>query len=284
MIGRHREIGGMQVPTFIYGTAWKEERTAALVAQALVAGFRGLDTANQRRHYREDEVGRALAAASARGTVRREDVFLQTKFTFRPGQDHRLPYDPAAPIAEQVAQSFDSSLAHLGTEEIHSYLLHGPSQRRGLGAADVEAWRAMEALHDAGRARFLGISNVAPDQLEALLRIARVRPTFVQNRCYAALGWDALVRALCEREGVVYQGFSLLTANTRILRRSVVEDVARLHGRTSAQVVFRFALQLGMIPLTGTTDPRHMGEDLAVYEFELSVPELRAIERAALAS
>ena len=279
MIQRKREIAGSQVPTFIYGTAWKEERTAALVAHALAAGFRGLDTANQRRHYREADVGRALGAALADGSVRREDVFLQTKFTFRAGQDHRLPYDPAAPLTEQVAQSFNSSLAHLGVETIDSYVLHAPSQRRGLGAADAEAWRAMEALHDGGQTRFLGISNVAPDQLEALLRIARVRPTFVQNRCYAALGWDAPVRAVCDREGLVYQGFSLLTANYQTIRSSVVPEIARRHGRTPAQVIFRFALQLGMIPLTGTSAPRHMADDLAVYDFELAASEVSAVER-----
>lgn len=191
-----------------------------------------------------------------------------------------MPYDPAAPIARQVAESFESSLSHLGVDGVDSYLLHAPSQRRGLGAADIEAWGAMEALHDGGKTRFLGVSNVAPDQLTALLRRAQVRPTFVQNRCYAALGWDAAVRAICDLEGLVYQGFSLLTANDRILRASVVQEIARRHRRTSAQVVFRFALQVGMIPLTGTTNPRHMAEDLAVYEFELTAAEVKAIERA----
>ena len=97
MTERTRQIRGATVPTLLYGTAWKEERTADVVAQALRMGFRGLDTANQRRHYCEAEVGRALLAELQRGTLRREDVFVQTKFTFRRGQDHRLPYDPAAP-------------------------------------------------------------------------------------------------------------------------------------------------------------------------------------------
>jgi diketogulonate reductase-like aldo/keto reductase len=280
MIGRTRKIAGTHVPTFIYGTAWKQERTAGLVAQALTAGFRGLDTANQRKHYHEADVGRALLAAFARGTLRREDVFVQTKFTFLAAQDRRVPYDPAAPIAQQVAQSFHSSLSHLGVDRLDSYLLHGPSQSRGLSAADIEAWHAMETLHDAGKSRFLGVSNVAPDQLTALLRHARVRPTFVQNRCYASLGWDAAVRAICDREGLVYQGFSLLTANVESIRRPVIQDIARRHGRTPVQVVFRFAFQIGMIPLTGTTNPRHMADDLEVYEFELTAGEVKAIERA----
>ncbi len=273
-----RQIAGTQVPTFIYGTAWKEERTAALVAQALKAGFRAIDTANQRRHYREADVGRVLVAEFARGTPAREEVFVQTKFTFQAAQDHRIPYDPAASVARQVAQSFESSLSHLGVDWVDSYLLHGPSQRRGLGRADFEAWGAMEALHDDGRARLLGVSNVAPDQLTALLARARVRPTFVQNRCYASLGWDAAVRAICEQQGVIYQAFSLLTANGGVVRGSVVQEIARRHRRTPAQVVFRLALELGMIPLTGTTSPRHMAEDLDVYAFELAPAEVKAIE------
>lgn len=280
MTERIRQIRGATVPTLLYGTAWKEERTADVVAQALRMGFRGLDTANQPRHYREAEVGRALLAELERGMLRREDVFVQTKFTFQRGQDHRLPYDPAASVARQVEESFDSSLSHLGVDVVDSYLLHTPSLPQGLAAADIEAWRVMETLHDTGRARFIGVSNFAPDQLVALLRTARVRPTFVQNRCYASRGWDASVRAICTQEGITYQGFSLLTANQGVIRSSLVRDIARRHQRTPAQVILRFALQLGLIALTGTTNPQHVADDLAVYEFELTSAELKELERA----
>src|SRR6187399_2549777 len=128
-------IHGVRVPRFLYGTAWKEEETQRLTELALRQGFRGIDTANQRRHYHEAGVGQAIAAAVVSGLVSREDLFLQTKFTFRGGQDHRLPYDAAAPVATQVEQSFASSLTHLGVEKIDSYLLHGPTQRIGLAAA-----------------------------------------------------------------------------------------------------------------------------------------------------
>src|SRR6184192_2655620 len=161
MTERTLTIGGVRVPRFLYGTAWKEDETEQLTALALRQGFRGIDTANQRKHYHEAAVGRAINAAIQGGLVAREGLFLQTKFTFRPGQDHRLPYDPAAPIATQVEQSFASSLEHLSTEFIDSYLLHGPSRRVGLAPADWEAWRAMEAIHDGGRARLLGVSNAS---------------------------------------------------------------------------------------------------------------------------
>ena len=152
------------------GPPGRKQETERLTELALRQGFRGIDTANQRRHYDEAAVGRAVAASVAGGLLAREDVFLQTKFTFQRGQDHRLPYDPRAPIAVQVEQSFASSLEHLGTRVIDSYLLHGPSQPSGLAAADWEAWRAMEAIQESGRARLLGVSNVTLEQLEELCR------------------------------------------------------------------------------------------------------------------
>ncbi len=274
---------GVSVPRLLYGTAWKEERTQPLTELALRQGFRGIDTANQRRHYHEAAVGQAVAAAVASGLVARGDLFLQTKFTFRHGQDARLPYDPDAPIPVQVEQSFASSLEHLGTGVIDSYLLHGPSQRAGLARADWEAWRAMEALHDAGRARLLGVSNFSLEQLQRLCDGARIRPRFVQNRCYAARGWDRRVREFCAANGVVYQGFSLLTANRDALARPELAAIARRHGRTVNQVVFRFALEVGMVALTGTTSADHMRADLDVFAFRLAPEEVQRIERAGLA-
>src|SRR5947208_13417178 len=99
MSARTLSIEGVEVPRFLYGTAWKEDETRRLTGLALREGFRGIDTANQRRHYHEAAVGEAVGAAVAGGLVSRDDLFLQTKFTFRDGQDHRLPYDPTAPVA-----------------------------------------------------------------------------------------------------------------------------------------------------------------------------------------
>jgi len=266
------------VPAFLYGTAWKEDRTEDLVRQALAAGFRGLDTANQRRHYVEAAVGAAVAAVLGDGTITRADLFLQTKFTSVDGQDQRLPYDPRADPATQVAHSFRSSLEHLRTTYIDSYVLHGPSSRRGLTDEDWAVWQAMEALHHSGPARRLGVSNVSLEQLTTLHQGSRIKPAFVQNRCFAINGWDRDVRAFCARQGIVYQGFSLLTANPHALGSPAVVRAARRTGRTTAQVVFRFALQAGMLPLTGTSSPTHMREDLECAGFALEPAEVRAIE------
>lgn len=278
MADEYLSIDGVQVPRFLYGTAWKEDETKRLTGLALDNGFRGIDTANQRRHYHEAAVGQAVAAAIASGRVARKDLFLQTKFTFQRGQDHRLPYDPAAPIALQVEQSFASSLEHLDSETIDSYLLHGPSQGVGLGPDDWSAWRAMESIHASGRARLLGISNVNVEQLRALCQEARVRPRFVQNRCYASRGWDRQVRQFCTAHDIVYQGFSLLTANREVLAHAELARIARHHGCAAAQIVFRFAVDIGMLPLTGTTSAEHMRLDLAVADFRLEPDEVERIE------
>src|SRR5262249_6983830 len=126
MSERTLSIDGVRVPRFLYGTAWKEDQTQRLATMALEQGFRGIDTANQRKHYFEAAVGAAVQAALRDGVVTRDDLFLQTKFTFREGQDHRLPYDPASPVPKQVEQSFASSLEHLGVTMIDCYVLHGP--------------------------------------------------------------------------------------------------------------------------------------------------------------
>lgn len=265
------------LPSFLYGTAWKEDATERLTRLALEAGFRGIDTANQRKHYFEAGAGAAVKRAIDDGLVTRDELFLQTKFTYRDGQDHRLPYDPDADPATQVRQSFASSLEHLQVEAIDSYVLHGPQRRRGLTDADRETWRAMEALHVSGKTRFLGASNIALDQLEALVSFARVKPKFVQNRCYARTRWDAEVRAFCRAHDIVYQGFSLLTANVAELRSPRFREIVRRTGHTPAQIVFRFAMQAGMLPLTGTTDRGHMREDLGALDFELSAEDVQTM-------
>jgi len=264
-------------PTFMYGTAWKEERTEALVVQALAAGFRAIDTANQRKHYFEAGVGAALTAS---GLVR-DEVFIQTKFTHRPGQDDRLPYDEHAPIATQVEQSFASSLEHLGVSYVDSLVLHGPSTRVGLADDDVAAWRAMEGIAQRSGTRYLGASNVTAEQVAALVALSTVPVTFVQNRCYASRGWDAEVRAVCRQHGITYQAFSLLTANQRELKRPGIDEIMMRTEATREQVVFAFARQVGMLPLTGTSSAEHLAQDLEALRITLSPADIATIERIA---
>lgn len=265
------------LPAFLYGTAWKEERTAALTELALRMGFRGIDTANQRRHYFEAAVGEGLAAAYLAGVTTRAELFLQTKFTYRQGQDNRLPYDPGASLSIQVAQSLASSLEHLGTDYVDSYVLHGPSSGHDWTAADAEAWEAMRKERDAGRTRLLGVSNVSLRHLQQMEQTHEEIPAFVQNRCYARLGWDREIRRFCAGRGIIYQGFSLLTANRDMLRHPAVARIAARAGSDPAQIVFSFARAIGILPLTGTSDAGHMKQDLDSLEITLSVEEVNAI-------
>jgi diketogulonate reductase-like aldo/keto reductase len=263
--------------SFIYGTAWKKDATADLVQTAVKAGFKAIDTANQPKHYSEALVGDALKDLEGEG-IARDSLFIQTKFTPLNGQDHRVPYDPQAGLEAQVRQSFESSLRHLGTDYIDSFLLHGPYSYPGLGEEDWEVWHAIAQIHTAGHARLIGVSNVNALQLAALIAQADVKPMVVQNRCFANRGWDRQVREICQTHGITYQGFSLLTANPYVLRNSDVIALARKLGVYPEQVIFRFAMQAGMVPLTGTTNLRHMQEDLRVYDIELTAAEVSLVE------
>lgn len=269
------------IPSFMYGTAWKKEATTPLVQQAVEAGFTAIDTANQLIHYDEARVGEALLALAKQG-IMRDKLFLQTKFTPVNGQDHRTPYDVKASITTQVQQSFDSSLIHLHTGYLDSYVLHGPYARRGLSTEDWEVWAAIEALYDAGRTKMIGISNVTADQLTLLCERAKHKPMVVQNRCYAAFGWDKAVRDACRTHHIIYQGFSLLTANREVFAEPAIRAMAEKHETGPAQIVFRFSQQIGMLPLTGTTNQQHMKEDLSCERFTLEPEELKLIESIGL--
>ena len=271
------------IPDFLYGTAWKEDRTAALTELALRMGFRGIDTANQRRHCLEAGVGEGLAAAYRGGVVTRDDLFLQTKFTYQGGQDQRLPYDLAASLSVQVAQSMRSSLDHLGTGYVDSYVLHGPSSNYEWTDADAEVWEAMRRERDAGRTHLLGVSNVSLRHLQQMADTHTELPAFVQNRCYASLGWDRAVRLFCREHKIIYQGFSLLTANQEVLHHPLICNLATASlaasaNATPAQVVFSFARSIGILPLTGTSSAEHMKRDLASRELILPPEAVSAIE------
>lgn len=268
--------------TLMYGTAWKEEDTAAYTQQAIRCGFRAIDTANQRKHYYEAGVGEAVQASIGAGICRREDLFLQSKYTYQAGQDHRLPYDANASLPTQVEQSFAQSLLHLHTDYLDSYILHGPLHQSGFGPEDQSVWKAMETLKQSRKTRFLGVSNVSPEQLKILLKTASIPPDFVQNRCYATTGWDHEVRALCRQANIRYQGFSLLTANRQILSHPDFLTLTINAGCTGAQLIFAFAKHLHMLPLIGSTQIKHLQEDQAAMGISLPPEYVTRLERIAL--
>lgn len=265
------------MPSFVYGTAWKKDATTGLVIKAVSMGFRAIDTANQPRHYQEPLVGESLLALEKKG-ISRDSLFLQTKFTPADGHDHRIPYNPASNLTTQVAQSFSSSLKNLHTDVVDSYLLHGPYSMVGLGDSDWEVWHAIEEIYQSGKTRMIGVSNFNIGQLVTLTEKARIKPMVVQNRCFAHQGWDRAVREFCQANNIIYQGFSLLTANWFVLQHPMVKRIARRLEKTPAQVVFRYAIQIGMVPLTGTSNEQHMKEDLQANDFELTADDLSVID------
>jgi diketogulonate reductase-like aldo/keto reductase len=262
------------IPKIIYGTAWKEDKTETLVSTAIEMGFRAIDTANQPRHYNEEAVGEALSKALSKG-MNREEIFIQTKFTPIDGRDHRSPYDDSTDSATQVRQSFQSSLEHLQVDHIDSYILHGPHVPTRLSEEDWLIWKEMEDIQQEGEITQIGISNVNIDQLQLLYEGATIKPSYVQNRCYAKSGWDKVVREYCKEKNIIYQGFSLLTANPLVLSR--LSNIAKAINKTPAQIIFRFSQHLGMVPLSGTTNKTHMKEDLSL-NFDLEDEEITFIE------
>jgi len=263
---------GVTMPRIIYGTAWKKERTKDLVVAAVRAGFSGIDTAGQPRHYEEPLVGAALAELSRAG-MSRESVFLQTKFTPLAGQDPaNIPYDADAPLEVQIEQSVAASLANLQTTYLDSLILHSPLASHALS---MRAWKVMESICADGRVRQLGISNCYDlGVLQALFADAEIKPAVVQNRFYAQTGYDAPLRQWCADHAIVYQGFWTLTANPHLLVTDVVQRLSRSHGRTEAQIFLRFLTQLGIVPLTGTTSAHHMRENLDIFSFSLAQGEM----------
>lgn len=263
----------MRMPSIIYGTAWKKERTADLVEAALQAGFRGIDTACQPKHYDESLVGVGLQRMVSQG-LKREDVYLQTKFTPLSSQDPEdLPYSVSSSLKEQVMTSFEVSLANLQTDYIDALLLHSPLDSH---EQTMQAWMAMENLYSQGCVYQLGISNCYDlDVFKALYAEANVKPGIVQNRFYKDTAYEVELRDWCKDKGIIFQSFWSLTANPDILSSDTVGMYADKYKKTAAQIFFRYLSQSGIVPLTGTASEQHMREDLDIFNFTLSTDELQ---------
>lgn len=266
---------GVKIPKIIYGTAWKKERTTELVVQAVQAGFRGIDTACQPKHYAEDKVGDALVILRKKG-FKREDLYIQTKFTPLSGQDpNNTPYDKNASLDVQVAQSFEVSQKNLKTDYVDSLVLHSPLFPH---AKLLQAWEAMQSIQKNGGALQLGISNCYDLQvLKRLYEDAQIKPAIVQNRFYTDSDYDKELRKWCDTNHIIYQSFWSLTANPNILTSELVVNLAKEYNKTEAQIFFNYLSLEGIVPLTGTTSQTHMIQDLKIFDFELSLSQRKDI-------
>ncbi|EMD33671.1 hypothetical protein CERSUDRAFT_98233 [Gelatoporia subvermispora B] len=252
----------------IYGTAWKKERTTALVVSAVLNGFRAIDTACQPKHYREDLVGEALLILRDKHGIRREDLYIQTKFTPIGGQDtaQPLPYDPSSPLEQQIESSFERSLSNLHTTYLDSLLLHSPLSTLQQTLA---AWRVLVTLQDSGKVKHIGVSNTYDVSiLDALETQGGRRAQVVQNRWYEGNQWDRDVWAYCKERGIQYQSFWTLSGAPNLLAHPSMQALARAKNCTPAQMLFRVAQLRGVTPLSGTTSEQHMKEDVTVENID----------------
>jgi len=224
-------------PYIMYGTAWKKENTASLVADAIRSGFRFIDTACQPKHYNEPGVGEGIVTAMKELGLERSDLFIQTKFTSVDGQDpNQIPYDKHAPLEEQVMQSIQVSLRNLATTYIDSLVLHSPMRTM---EDTMKVWRKMEELVDAGIVRQIGISNCYdPMNFMTIYNEARIKPSVLQNRFYPDSGFDVELRRFCHDHGILYQSFWTLTGNIRSLRSSKIVEMAKMKGLTEMTLMY----------------------------------------------
>jgi len=273
------------MPRLIYGTAWKKDRTTDLVKKAILAGFRGVDTACQPKHYSEHLVGKAVQELRDQNKIKREDLFIQTKFTSLDGQDPNqpLPYQRDAPLTEQVFQSFQTSQKNLQTDYIDSLVLHSPMKTH---KDTMEVWRAFEELHKQGKVKQLGISNIYNfSQFKKLWNDAVVKPSVVQNRFYQESSYDVELREFLKDQAkdggeVFYQSFWTLTANPHVLQAPSMLEISKRTNKTPAQIFFKYLQHHHICPLTGTTNDEHMKQDLEVLDpaFQLSAEDIAKID------
>ncbi|MBP7770005.1 MAG: aldo/keto reductase [Aliarcobacter sp.] len=265
----------MKIPNMIYGTAWKKENTTNLVYEALMQGFKGIDTACQPKHYREDLVGQGLLKAYEFG-IKREDLFLQTKFTPIDGQDQtNMPYLQNDDIETQIEKSFETSKKNLQTNFINSYILHSPVYP---ASKLLRVWQKMQEFVEKKEVGQIGISNCYEiETLKFLYENAKTKPSIVQNRFYSQSKYDREIREFCNQKNITYQSFWSLSANPHILNNQLLQNLAKKYEREAEQIFYRFLNQIQIIPLNGTTSSKHMKDDLKIHEFELTNIEIQQI-------
>ena len=255
------------MPSLLYGTAWKKDKTADLVFKAVKCGFRGIDTACQPKHYNEAGAGEAIQKLRNEG-IRREDLYIQTKFTPLNGQDPlNIPYDRRASLSEQVAQSFEVSKKNLGVVSVDGLILHSPLESMDR---TMIAWQALEQIYHQGGTKLIGISNCYDlDMLKQLYESSTIKPAIIQNRFYEDTDYDQEIRKFCLKHKIIYQSFWTLTANPQIIASELVKRAAITYQKTSAQILFRVLVDIGIVPLTGTCSEKHMQEDLEIFNIAL---------------
>ncbi len=251
---------GVEIPQLGFGVFQvPPEETVEAVTAALDIGYRHIDTAEMYRN--EKQVGEAIA----RSGISRDDIFVTSKLN-----NNNLTFDDAL-------RSFDRTLADLDSGHVDLFLIHWPLPTvRDF----MDVWRALERVHQEGRARAIGVSNFQTAHLERLLSEGSTPPAVNQIEAHPYLTQEAL-RAFGESHGIATEAWSPI-ARGRVLDDPTVIEVAERVGRTPAQVVLRWHVQLGSIVFPKSVHRDRMRENFELFDFALSdadVAEISALDR-----
>ncbi|MFE9364522.1 aldo/keto reductase [Streptomyces sp. NPDC006978] len=246
---------GVTIPQLGFGVFQVPDgETTAAVASALEAGYRSIDTAAV--YGNEAGVGRALAESG----LARDELFVTTKlWNADQGYDATLA-------------AFDTSLAELGLDHVDLYLIHWPTPARDLY---TDTWRALEKLLADGRIRAAGVSNFQPAHLRRLAEESSLVPAVNQIELHPGLQQSEL-RAVHAEYGIATEAWSPL-AQGALLNEEAIVAVAERHGKTPAQAVLRWHLQLGNIVIPKSVTPARIRQNIDVFDFELSAADMDAI-------
>ena len=232
-----------------------DAETTTAVTTALQAGYRSIDTAAAYRN--EKGVGIALAESG----IKREELFITTKLQ---NDDHG--YD-------STLRAFDASIGALGLDGIDLYLIHWPLPARDLY---LDTWRAFERIYADGRVRAIGVSNFNPEHMRRLAEHSEVVPAVNQIELHPFLVQEEL-RAFDAEHGIATEAWSPLAKGGELLGNRTVTAIAERLGRTPAQVVLRWHIQLGNVVIPKSVTPLRIVENLALFDFELSAEDVAAL-------
>lgn len=247
---------GAKLPVLGLGTSPMDDtETARAVEHALGLGYRLVDTAEN--YHNEVGVGRGIAASG----VPREEVFITSKFNKR---WHRV---------DGPRRAFDASAERLGTDYVDLLLIHWPNPGQDRY---VEAWRGLLTLLEEERVRAIGTSNFKPSHLQRLVNETGMAPDLNQVQLSPRLTRDE-TRAYDAEHGIVTESYSPLGQGSDLLDDPVLRQVADRHGRTVAQVVLRWHLQLGLVAIPKSSRPERLADNIAVFDFELSGQDMQAV-------
>ncbi|WP_415953583.1 aldo/keto reductase [Streptomyces sp. KLOTTS4A1] len=247
---------GAPMPQLGFGV-WQvpDDEATRAVGTALEAGYRSIDTAAI--YGNEQGTGKALTTSG----IPRDELFVTTKL-WNTEQGH-----------DSTLKAFDASLDRLGLDYVDLYLIHWPVPAKDLY---VETYKAFEQIHASGRAKAIGVSNFTAETLERLLDETSVVPALNQIELHPQLQQSEL-RALHAKHGIATEAWSPLGSGKGLLEVPTIVAVAQKHGRTPAQIVLRWHLQLGNIVIPKSVTPSRIAENIDVFDFELDDEDLTAL-------